>query len=309
MQWPSNQSVRIRNGMTVREALYLVSNTLAQKGFENPTINAELLLCFIRSCRRVHLHLNADRFLNHKEATSLQKALERRLNHTPLQYIAGTTQFLSFEFSVNADVFIPRPETEILVEKAMKRIRITCSGVDPHILVDLGTGCGNIAIALAHAFPRTHIFATDISEKALSVARENANRNNLSDRITFLHGDLFEPLGNRGLEEKVDACVCNPPYIVRSEMKDLPPEVRDFEPRMALDGGGDGLDVVRRIIPAAHTFLSRRGLLALEIGQGQSENVRRMMFARNQYSDIEVTKDLNNVERVMMGVKKGTLSD
>lgn len=304
MQWSSNQNVRIENGMTVREALQRVSNSLAQNECENPILNAERLLCSILACRRIDLYLSTDRFLSRKEATSLQAALEQRLKRTPLQYITGSTQFLSFEVNVNADVFIPRPETEILVEETMKRIRMVCSDERSLLLVDLGTGCGNIAIAFAQVFPRAHVLATDISEKALCVARENAKRNRCSERITFLHGDLFEPLGDRGLVDEVDALVCNPPYIVRSEMRDLPPEVRDYEPRIALDGGEDGLDTIRRIVSEAPSFLKQGGLLGLEIGQNQSEAVCGLMSARNGYRDVVVIRDLNNIQRVVMGAKR-----
>ncbi|MFQ6091185.1 MAG: peptide chain release factor N(5)-glutamine methyltransferase [bacterium] len=289
--------------VTVQEALHRVSHCLAQKGFENPRLNGELLLSWALCCRRIDLYLKGDRLLSRQEAATLQEALERRLSHTPIQYIVGSTQFLSCDLIVNEDVFIPRPETEILVEAVVKRLQVGWSGDTGPVVVDLGTGCGNIAISLAQAFPRARVYATDISERALSVARENGRLNDLAAHISFHLGNLFEPLGDFGLREGADAIVSNPPYIVTSEIADLPPEVRDFEPQVALDGGEDGLDVLLRVVREAPVFLRRDGLLALEVGQGQADVVRCMMAGEGRYEGIEVIRDLNGIQRVVMGTK------
>ena len=292
--------------VTVLEALHQASTRLTQHGIEHPELNAERLLCFILSCRRTHLYLNPDRLLRCEEEASLQEALEQRLHNRPLQYITESTQFLFFNLCVNEKVFIPRPETEILVEEAIRRIGKTFSSEQPHVLVDLCTGSGNIALALAQAFPQSRVYATDISEQALVIARENAKANHCTDSITFLQGDLFEPLVALDMREGVTAIICNPPYIVRSEIDTLSPEVRNYEPRLALDGGHDGLEIVRRVVREATSVLKIKGLLALEVGLGQAEVVRDLLNNEKSYGEIEIVKDLSGIDRVVMAACEGT---
>ena len=295
----------LTSGVSVREAFHQIASALKKNGYENPFLNAEHLLSSVLSCRRIDLYLDPHRFLNRHEATSLDKALERRLSHTPLQYITGSTQFLSLDFFVNEHVFIPRPETEVVVEIVIRRLQTMVTGDEPCILVDLGTGCGNIAVTLAEAFPNARVYATDISEEALSVARKNAERNSLSNNISFLQGDLFEPLIRLGLMEKVQALVCNPPYIIESDIQNLPPEVRNHEPRLALSGGQDGLDIIRRVVREAPPFMKQGGFLVLEVGHGQAETVRRLLDGMNTYEEIRINTDLSGIERVVIAVKKG----
>ncbi|UCE19629.1 MAG: peptide chain release factor N(5)-glutamine methyltransferase [Gemmatimonadota bacterium] len=309
MQWPGTQQHLEEDGITVRDALQWISGNLAQNNFENPNSNAEQLLCWVLSCRRVDLHLAPDRRLAHNHILTLKESLRRRLAHTPLQYITGTSQFLDFDLTVNDGVFIPRPETEILVEETIKKLRTVSSIDDRDIFIDMCTGCGNVAVALAKTFPTAHVYATDISSEALSVAEENCEMYGLSQCISFLCGDLFKPLQGIGIQGNVKAVVCNPPYIVTSEIENLAPEVRDFEPRLALYGGEDGLDVLRRVIVEAPLFLRRNGLLALEVGWGQAPLVRQRMIDAGDFKEIELIEDLSGIERVVLGRVRGTSTD
>ena len=303
MQWPNTQHNHEENLKTVHKALRWMSERLSQNNFEHPDSNAEQLLRWVLGCRRVDLHLHPDRKLSHQQTLTLKELLEKRLSHTPLQYILGSSPFLDFDLSVNEHVFIPRPETEILVEETIKKLRAILSIHKRAVIIDLCTGCGNIAIALAKAFPQVQILATDISPKALSVAVENTRSHGLSDCISFLCGDLLKPLHK---ERCVDAVVCNPPYIVTSEISGLPREVRNFEPHLALDGGEDGLDILKRVIDEAPLLLKEEGLLALEVGQGQAHFVCQFMIDEQCFQGIEVIKDLSGTERVVFGMKVGT---
>ena len=309
MQWPNIQKQIKDNEITVKHGLRLISQSLTQYNFENPDLHAEQLLCWVLSCRRVDLHLHPDRKLTRQQSTTLKESLEKRLSHTPLQYIVGSTQFLDFDLVLNEHVFIPRPETEILVEETIKKLRTASSIDDRDIFIDMCTGCGNVAVALARAFPTAHVYAADSSSEALSVAEENCEMYDLSGRISFLCGDLFKPLQGLGIQGNVKAVVCNPPYIVTSEIKNLAPEVRDFEPHLALDGGEDGLDVLRRVIVEAPLFLRRDGLLALEVGQGQAPLVRQRMIDAGDFKGIELIEDLSGIERVVLGRARGTSTD
>jgi release factor glutamine methyltransferase len=222
----------------------------------------------------------------------------------PIQHITGSAAFLHFDLVVNGDVLIPRPETEILVESVLKKLTTRDLYDASEVLVDIGTGCGNIAIALADALPRAHVLAIDLSEEALSVAKENAGRYHLSDRISFLKGDLFEPLQGLHLENGVDAVICNPPYVITTDIPNLPFEVRDFEPRLALDGGQDGLAVIRKVVERVPDFLKPNGLLALEVGQHQAREVKDLMVSSGWSENNEIVQDLGGIERVVMGFKK-----
>lgn len=294
---------------TVHGTLRLASAALTQHGFENPVLTAEHLLCFVLSVRRTHLYVNQNRPLHCDEIASFQKALDQRLQHVPIQYITGSTQFHSFELDVDRSVFIPRPETEILVDEALRRMQRLGLDAECCQLVDLCTGSGNIAIACALAFPAATVHATDLSAQALALARKNARRNNCAERIFFSQGDLFEPIAALGPKKSVSAIISNPPYILRSEIDTLSPEVRDFEPRVALDGGDDGLDIIRRIVKDAPSFLKDRGLLALEVGLNQAEAVKMLLTDEHRYEDIEITKDLSGIDRVVTAVLKGTQAD
>jgi release factor glutamine methyltransferase len=224
-----------------------------------------------------------------EQATHYMKLLERRYNGEPIQYIVGGTEFYGLPFRVTPDVLIPRPETEHLVEQV---IALAARYQAPRI-VDVGTGSGAIAIALAHHLPNAAITATDISSAALTTARQNAELNGVSDRIRFLEGDLLGPV----TDEQFDIIVSNPPYVPLADRGPLAVEVRDHEPALALFAGDDGLDIYRRLIPAAFAALVPGGLVVLEIGCGQSAAIASLL-AESGFDQIEFAPDLQNIPRV-----------
>jgi len=222
-------------------------------------------------------------------ANALRELVERRAAGEPLQYITGETEFYHLPIEVNRDVLIPRPETELLVEKAVELAR---DFPTPRIL-DVGTGSGAIAIALAHECPAAMVTATEISEAALKIARRNAANIRVADRIRFLQGDLLEPVA----AEKFDLVVSNPPYVPERDRESLSVEVRDFEPPQALFAGEDSLAVYRRLIPAAFDALVSGGFVVLEIGYGQKESVAALL-ANSGFTETHFTPDLQGIPRI-----------
>jgi release factor glutamine methyltransferase len=212
-----------------------------------------------------------------------------------LQYLLGVQEFRGLPFQVTPAVFIPRPETEGLVEEAVTRLEGR-----PARLADVGCGSGCVAISIASELPASQVFATDISPAALAVARENASRNGVGSRIEFLHGDLLEPLSNQAV---LDAVVSNPPYISEVDFVDLQPEVKEYEPRVALAAGPDGLAVVRRLLPQAETVLAPGGLLLLEIGIGMEGQVKELLSGTTLVWQTTVP-DLQGIPRVLVAEKQ-----
>jgi len=212
---------------------------------------------------------------------------------TPIQYIIGVTEFLGSDFIVNEDVLIPRPETEMLVEIAVERaFSFQSSAVGLNIL-DLCTGSGNIAISLTKKITNCKIAASDISDKALAVARKNAGANGVSGAIEYIESDLFENING-----KYDIIVSNPPYIARHEFDTLQEEVR-FEPRIALDGGDDGLEFYRRIFREAHKFLKKSGYVIVEIGYGQAKAINGIIVRAGNFKLVDIRKDHNGIDRII----------
>jgi release factor glutamine methyltransferase len=235
-------------------------------------------------------------------AAAFRGSIARRVAGEPMQYITGEAEFYGLPFCVNHDVLIPRPETEHLVEKAIALAQeMKFAGAIPDAqtrgvrIVDVGTGSGAIAVALAHALPFARITATDNSPAALAVAKNNAARNGFANRIRFLEGDLLEPV----VRERFDIVVSNPPYVPENDRATLDIEVRDYEPAQALFAGTDGLDIYRRLIPAAFGALVPGGYLALEIGYGQREGVQALLESAG-FSGIEFTEDLQKIPRVVV---------
>lgn len=223
------------------------------------------------------------------DAAEFQSLLERRLAGEPIQYIAGEAEFYGLQLFVARDVLIPRPETEHLVEKALQ---LSAAFANPRV-VDIGTGSGAIAVALAAHLRNASIAATDISSAALAIARRNALRNGMADRIRFLAGDLLAPL----IGERFEMVISNPPYVAESDRNSLAVEVREFEPAMALFAGGDGLAVYRSLIPAAFAALVSGGFLLLEIGNGQRDAVGALLESAG-FGGIEFNADLQGIARV-----------
>jgi release factor glutamine methyltransferase len=238
-------------------------------------------------------------------AAAFCDAIERRLAGEPIQYITGEAEFYGLPFHVNRDVLIPRPETELLVEKAielagkLRQSGATPSPRMPERMIDVGTGSGAIAVALAHALPFAEITATDISPAALAVARANAARNGLADRIRFLEGDLLAPVAG----EPFDLVVSNPPYVPESDRATLAVEVRNFEPAQALFAGGNGLAIYCRLIPESSKALAPGGILLLEIGFGQQQTVQSLLEEEG-FEGIEFAADLQAIPRVVVAQRR-----
>ncbi len=274
-EWIQNGEVRLRAGPHP----------------ECARLDAEMLVLHLIQRDRTFLIANPDAKLSAEGAVRYYALIERRLAGEPIQYIIGETEFYGLLFRVNRSVLIPRPETEHLVEKV---ITLAADFENPRI-VDVGTGSGAIAVALAHGLSAAQISAVDLSPAALEVAHENAGRNGVKDRIRFLEGDLLAPV----VGERFDFVVSNPPYVAESDRASLSVEVRDFEPGMALFAGS-GLEVYRRLIPSAFAVLVEGGTLALEIGCGQDTAVAGLL-ADSGFEQIEFVADLQGIPRVAFG--------
>ncbi len=301
--------------MTVLEAIQKGADFLGKKNIESPRLQAELLLAHLLKMPRMKLYLNFERVLTTAETEALREFIKRRAAHEPLQHIVGSTSFCGFEIAVNRHVLVPRPETELLAELGWNFISTLNS--QPSTCLDFCTGSGCIAIAIAAKYPDVKIVATDISADALMLAKENAAQNNVAERIEFLMGDGFAPLkdggGERPREPKSDAkdvspgasphqfdlIISNPPYIPSAEISTLQPEVRDFDPRNALDGGADGLDFYRRISTEAKPFLKPDGKIMLEFGDGQADAIKRI-FETEKWIVEAVKEDYSQRARILI---------
>jgi len=258
----------------------------------------EQMLMSILHCRRADLYAG-NIVLGEKEEKLLQQMQVRRANGEPLQYILQETEFLGLPLRVEEGVFIPRPETEILVDFVVQKIRSgELDTARPLRVLDIGTGTGNIAVTLAHMLEQTVVTAVDVSSRALLNAYKNAGRHNVHKRVSFIQSNLFSNLSS---ERVFDVIVTNPPYIARRDLPDLPADVQK-EPQTALDGGVDGLDFYRRILNEARYHLVPGALLACEVGAGQRDEIFRMMKNSKVFEDIEFYKDLAGVDRVAIAV-------
>ncbi len=283
----------------------------------------ELMLTTIRNCRRVDLYVDP-KPLDSFQEDRFEEFKKRRQNNEPLQYILGRCEFMDIPLQVDERVFIPRPETEILLEAVLEKIRSSvslrgaffatkqsylkkiassrqrASGLAMTFnILDIGTGSGNISIALAKHIKECFVVAVDFSQGCLDLAALNAKMNAVTKKIQFIQSDLFSALKTKELREPFDIIVSNPPYISRDELDSLPPEVR-FEPREALDGGVDGLDFYRRIFKECHAFLKPQGWLILELGSDQLKVLERLLDAFAYLKILEVKKDLCHRNRVLV---------
>lgn len=274
--------------LTLREALTRATSQLSAHPDLQPTAlpDAVLLLMTTLGIDRPTLIAHPDRPVTRDQQAAYQRLLERRLRFEPMQYILGTTEFFGLALRVAPGVLIPRPETELLVEAVLARI-----APDARI-VDVGTGSGAIAIALAHSLPRASVTAIDLSSEALAIARENAAAHNLD--IRFVASDLLAAVAH---EPPCDAIVSNPPYVRDADAATLHPQVRDHEPAQALFSGPSGLEVYERLIPQAYALLKPGGLLALEIGHGQRDAIAALLAG---WTAVEFLDDLQQVPRVAL---------
>ena len=273
----------------VLKVLNWTKGYLAEKGVENPRLEAEWMLCEALSLDRVGLYLNFDKPLSDAELAAYRSMVARRGKREPLQYILGSQEFMGLEFQVTPAVLIPRHDTEVLVTEAVKR------GAVARSVLDIGAGSGCVAVALAKALPQAEICSVDVSGEALEVARGNAERNGAT--VHFFQGSLFEPFAGRHF----DMVVSNPPYIPNYELAALQAEVRGFEPMGALDGGGDGLDFYRRIVSDAPGYLNPGGWLIFEVGAGQAPQVLGLLQSGGFTGETFTQTDPAAIERVVGG--------
>lgn len=281
---------------TTSQALAWTASRFAADGIETARLDAELLLARALGSERVELYSNPDRPLTAEERAVYRGFIERRLAGEPVAYLVGTKSFRYLTLKVNGSVLVPRPESEQLVEAA-----VLFAGGSGVTAADVGTGSGAIATSIAKEMNGSTVYATDVCEEALAVARANAGVAGVADRVKFLAGDLLDPLPAE-LAGTLDIVVSNPPYIPTGEIEKLPRDIRDYEPRRALDGGEDGLGVLRRLVPAACRFLRKGGMLALEIGETQATEVTGMM--EPDFEDVRVEKDLAGLDRLARGIRR-----
>ena len=278
--------------ITLREALTRAAGQLSAHPDLRPTAvpDATLLLMHLLAIDRATLIAHPEMPLARDQQAALQRLVERRLLFEPIQYITGTQEFYGLAFHVTKDVLIPRSETEFLVEAVLARLRHDVAWR----IVDVGTGSGAIAIALAHALPQAFVTAIDLSSQALALAQENAQTHAVDQRIRFLQSDL---LGAVAAEAPFDTIVSNPPYIPDADSSTLHPQVREHEPAQALFAGATGLEVYERLIPQAASLLKPDGLLALEIGFGQRDAIAALLVG---WRDVEFIADLQQIPRVVI---------
>jgi release factor glutamine methyltransferase len=278
--------------LTLREALTRATDQLsAHPDLRHTALpDAAVLLMYLLAVDRATLIAHPERTLDREQQAAYQRLVERRLRFEPIQYITGEVDFYGLTLRVTPAVLIPRSETELLVEAVLNRLT---DYADIRI-VDVGTGSGAIAVALAHALPGSFVTAVDLSPEALELAGENARLNRLDARIRFLESDLLASLPD---EEPFDVIVSNPPYVASGDAATLHPQVRDHEPPLALFAGATGMDVYQRLIPQAFELLKPNGLLALEIGQGQQEAIAALL---TQWVAVEFLPDLQQIPRVAL---------
>jgi release factor glutamine methyltransferase len=280
--------------LTVLESIKLSTEYLDNKRVESPRINAELLLASILHCKRLDLYLKFDQPLKEEEIKIYRDYISRRGKFEPLQYITGSVEFYGLGFKVNKSVLIPRPETEILVETIINDFKEK----ENIYILDIGTGSGNIAISLAKNLPNAKVSTIDNSLEALDVAKENAKLNFVEEQIDFINDSIMSE--NNYSEKKYDVVVSNPPYISLEEFPKLQPELKVYEPRIALTDEGDGLTFFKMISSKTKDILKEKGKLFFEVGKDQYRQVEEIM-RENNFRNITIKKDYLNIERVIYG--------
>ena len=281
---------------TIQRLLNWVTEYFTGKGIDAPRLSAELLLSHVLGLKRIELYTQFDKPVARPELDALRGLVKRAGGHEPVAYLIGKTEFYSLELNITSDCMIPRPETELLVQRAIEFLR-TRRGLQ--FVCDLCTGSGCIAVAVAKNFPDARVMATDISAAALDVAAKNVEKHQLTERITLLQGDLFEPLVRQLDVDQFDLIVCNPPYVSAAEYEALDKNVKDYEPRIALFAGDDGLDIYRKIIAKADQYLKPQAALILEIGYAQGTAVRELLEQTGAFGEIKVEKDVHDNDRIV----------
>ena len=282
---------------TISKQLSKATASLEAAGIDTARLDAEVLLAYVLNSRRLALYVHVAQELTDEQIKRYENLILRRLERIPVAYLVGHKEFMGLNFAVTPDVLIPRLDTEVLAQGVIEHLQ-DFSGRAIEI-ADIGTGSGAICISILKFLDNAIADAVDVSAKALDIARFNAEKFNVTDRINFYEGSLFEPLAGK----KFDVVISNPPYVLSGDMDNLQPEI-STEPRIALDGGADGLDFYRQIIDAAPNFLNDDGFLAVEVGANQADAVVKLINETGAFSYTQVWKDLANIERVVAAWKK-----
>lgn len=292
-----NNKRQSREIWTIGKILKWTEGYFQRAGLDSPRLDAEVLLSHVLKKERIFLYVHFDQPMEAAELAAYRDCIRRRVQRQPVAYITGRKEFMGLEFKVTPAVLIPRPDTEILVEAVLQRLRAGAEAAGSRI-ADIGTGSGAICLSLLNYLPQLRAAAVDISSEALAVAEENARILGLSDRLELCQGDMLAPLqADCG---QLAAIVSNPPYIPRGDIGGLEPDVRDFEPLGALDGGVDGMDFYRRLLTEGAPLLQPEGFLAMETGISQAGQVKRLAEALPQWGRCEIIRDLAGIERVVV---------
>ncbi|MHC4157773.1 MAG: peptide chain release factor N(5)-glutamine methyltransferase [Planctomycetota bacterium] len=288
------------NKWTIQKLLSRVAEDFEGKGIESARLSAELLLSCVLQMKRIELYTQFDKVVSKEQLDRLRDLVKRAEEGEPIVYLTGRTEFYSLQLQISPDCLIPRPETELLVERAIEFLR---GRGGKQFVCELCTGCGCIAAAIAKNYPDVQITATDISDSALKTAATNIEKYGLKERITLLCGDLFDPIVPQLCGGEFDLIVCNPPYVSGAEFESLDKSVKDYEPRPALFGGADGLDVYRRICEKVDGFLRPDAALIMEIGYRQGQAVRELLERSGYFGEITIEKDFHDNDRVVTAIK------
>ncbi len=289
----SNDDPSVDAPWTILRTLQWTAGFFTDRGIENPRTDAEVLLADTLGFQRIDLYMHHDQPLHTDELNRFKRRIQRRAQREPVAYILGTKEFWSLEFHVTPQVLIPRPETEGVVEAALKLYQED----DPIRILELGVGSGAISVALGHERSSWRFWASDVSSSAIDIARLNARTHGLEDRIEWMVGSWFGPL-DEGRDVRFDLILSNPPYIAAADLGTLEPEVRQYEPRLALDGGADGLDAITQILAISPTYLNPGGWLILEIGHDQGDAVQELARKSAAFDQIVVDQDLAGLDRI-----------
>ncbi len=284
------------SGNSIAEKLNETTEKFKSAGIDTPRLDAEVLLAHILNCRRLSLYVHSNEDLTPEKIDRYDALVEKRLERIPVAYLTGYKEFMGMKFAVTPEILIPRPDTEILAQGIIERLLLEFG--EEMTLADLGTGSGAICISILKFIDNISAEAVDISNDAIAIAKFNAKKFGLTDRINFHAGDLFAPLEGKTF----NVIVSNPPYIPSGEFENLQPEVKN-EPKLALDGGADGLDFYRRIITDAPDFLKDGGTLAVEVGINQADAVKKLVEEDGRLGEVEFWKDLANIDRVVAAKK------
>ncbi|MEE9585221.1 MAG: peptide chain release factor N(5)-glutamine methyltransferase [Candidatus Brocadiales bacterium] len=289
---------------SLQKALADATKTLHTSGVDSPGLDAEVLLGEVLGISRSQLYARLQEPVESKDLNRFHKLVNKRAHRIPLQYLTGHTEFMSLDFLVKKGIFVPRPETELAVEAVLEKASEGVNIGSRLKILDIGTGCGNIAISIAVGLQnfRGHVmvYASDISSKALKLARLNAKIHNVEANISFCKGSLYQAIKGLGLEGEIDFIVSNPPYVARDEWKRLQPEVRDYEDPRALVAGDDGLECYRKIVGDAHRWLRPGGWLIMELGEDQAAKVKELTYKNGHLMDTETIRDLQGIERIIV---------